>query len=192
MASLFTDILAKGARSGHSPRDAASWYRKQAKTVSKGDTAGIMKNKNRMRTAIRPGSMYMYFYDPKHKKTLPFYDMFPLIFVVAKTKGGFYGLNLHYLPPRLRARLMDALYELSTDTRLNENTRLKLSYDILKAASKFKLFKPCFKKYLTKHLRSRFFYVFPAEWDIAMMLPTAKWHGVSSSTAAFNYYKDRI
>jgi hypothetical protein len=58
------------------------------------------------------GKMYTFFYDPKHKETLPYYDLFPLIFVVGPAAGGFLGINLHYLPPVLRAKLMDSLYQI--------------------------------------------------------------------------------
>jgi hypothetical protein len=40
------------------------------------------------------GSMQMFFYDPKTKETLPYYDTFPLVVVVGPAEGGFYGLNL--------------------------------------------------------------------------------------------------
>ena len=47
----------------------------------------------------------------KHKETLPFYDSFPLVIIIGKAKGGFLGMNLHYLPPTLRAKFLDALME---------------------------------------------------------------------------------
>ena len=51
----------------------------------------------------------MYFYDPKHKETLPYYDRFPLIIMVGPAPRGFIGLNLHYLPLATRAKFLDAL-----------------------------------------------------------------------------------
>ena len=50
-----------------------------------------------------------HYYDAKHKATLPYYDGFPLILMLGPAKGGFMGLNLHYLPPVVRARLLDAV-----------------------------------------------------------------------------------
>ena len=58
--------------------------------------------------------MNMFFYDPKHKDTLPYYDRFPLSVIIGPAKGGFYGLNLHYLPPVLRAKMLDALMDIAT------------------------------------------------------------------------------
>ena len=47
------------------------------------------------------GSMQMFFYDPKHKETLPYYDKVSFVNYIKTRKGGFLGLNLHYLPPIL-------------------------------------------------------------------------------------------
>lgn len=63
---------------------------------------------------------------------------------------------MHYLPPMLRAQLMDALYSLTTDNNYNEKTRLAMSYKLLASSSKFKLFAPCVKHYLSSHVKSRF------------------------------------
>lgn len=118
------------------------------------------------------GKMYMFFYDPKHRETLPYYDAFPLILMVGPAPGGFYGLNLHYLPHKLRAELMDALMETATNKRYDETTKLKISYQILKSASKFGAYKACLKHYLTKHVEGGVAMVEAPEWEIAMFLPT--------------------
>jgi len=116
--------------------------------------------------------MFMYFYDPKHKKTLPFYDRFPLILMVDKAPGGFYGLNLHYLDPILRAAFFDRLLEFTNNKKYDKTTRLRLSYDMLKAASKLKEFEPCFKHYLTSNIKSQITEVPASEWEVAIFLPT--------------------
>ena len=116
----------------------------------------------------------MYWYDPKLKLTLPYYDKFPLIFPIEMYDDGFLGINLHYLPPMFRARLMDALYSTLNNNKLNEKSKLLISYKILKGASRYKYFKPCIKRYLTTHLRSRFFLVEPPKWDVVLMLPLAR------------------
>ena len=86
-------------------------------------------------------------------------------------------INMHYLPWGFRARLMDSLYTITTNKRYDENTKLKISYQTLNAASKFKFFKPCVKKYLTTHVRSQFLKVDPKEWDIALFLPVERFQG---------------
>lgn len=179
MASIFDDILLRGVRSGQIParnKVAREWFRNVAADVSSGRvTSGKMLGEsNRLVDGPSIGSMYHFQYDPKHKKTLPYYDRFPLIFMVGGAPGGFYGLNLHYLAPTLRAKLMDQLYTLSTDRKYDEGTRIAMSYNLLSKASRFKYFKPTFKHYLSNHVKSRFIYITPSEWDIALMLPTQR------------------
>lgn len=176
-AQLFDTMLATGVRAGQIPartQTARNWFRKQAQTASTTAEAIIQKEQARWVSRIVPGKMYLFSYDPKHKKTLPFYDRYPLIFPVDLVSGGFYGINLHYLPFRLRAQLMDSLYELTTNKRYDNTTKLKISYDILKRISKHKLIAPCFKRYLGSHVRSRFVEVHSTEWDIALFLPIAR------------------
>ena len=74
----------------------------------------------------------------------------------------------------LRAKLMDELYSLTTNKSYNEKTKLRLSYKILKGASKFKWFKPCLKHYLNAHVQSRFLDISVDKWDIALFLPVEK------------------
>jgi hypothetical protein len=92
---------------------------------------------------------------------------------VKPTKGGFYGINLHYLPPILRAKLLDALYETQVNGVVgNETTRMKFNYDLLASAARFRLFRPCFKRYLYNQAKSSLIYVPPEEWNMTVFLPT--------------------
>ena len=133
--------------------------------------------------------MYHFFYDPKTKDDLPYYDRFPLVFPFKRgfvrqraiESGSFLGINLHYLPPQLRARLMDGLYTISTDKTFDENTRIRLSYNILNKASKFRFFKPCVKRYLVNRVRSRFVKINADQWDTALFLPTERFVKKSKS-----------
>lgn len=127
-----------------------------------------------------PGRMYMYVYDAKTKNELPYWDAFPLIFHVKTENDGFYGINMHYLDLGLRAKLMDALYSTINNEKYDETTKLNISYNILKQASNLRLFKPCFKKYLFDHVRSRMIFVEPKEWDIALFLPLQRFQKTSA------------
>ena len=176
-AFTFDQLLAKGVRAGKIPgrtQDAREWYRTAAKKTSVSDSQLMRSDREALRRTPSTGRMYAFFYDPKHKETLPYYDRFPLIFKIKNVPGGFLGMNLHYLPPALRARLMDALYDLVTNQRYDESTRLKLSYDVLNSAAKFRFFKPTIKMYLNKHVRSRFLLIDAVEWDMALFLPTER------------------
>jgi len=185
MAILFDTILTKGVRAGEIPartQKAREWYRDAAKEYRNINERQLMKG-DAERLTGRPmvGHMYMFNYDAKHKETLPYYDRFPLIFPFKTVKGGFLGINMHYLPLQYRAILMDSLYDITTNERYDETTRLKLNYQVLERASRFRYFKPCVKHYLTGQLRSRFLYVYPSEWDIALFLPLERFQGASKT-----------
>jgi len=185
LAKLFDEILSKGIRSGQIPArtsTAREWFRDKAKDAGKVSEQNILRgDTDRLKSRSTIGKMYFFMYDAKHKATLPYYDKFPLIFPVDRVQGGFYGINFHYLPLKLRAQLMDALYDVTNNQRYDESTKLKLSYGILKGAEKFSLFKPTFKRYLTSQVRSRFVEVYPSEWDIALFLNSEQFVGASKT-----------
>lgn len=173
--SLFDKLEAEAYRRNLPKRskEAADWFRTKLKGMSDINMHKMLKDPRLVKKSRpRVGDMFMYAYDPKHRKTLPYYDSFPLTIMVKQAPGGFYGLNLHYLPLKERAILLDRLSELANNKRFDETTRLKLSYDLLKGASKFKYFAPCFKHYLTEHVDSQIMKVEASEWDIAIFLPT--------------------
>ena len=184
VSKVFDEILAQGVRSGQLPartQQSRDWFRTAARKTKVTPESVIRSERTRFKNRVTMGKMYLFNYDPKHKATLPYYDRYPLIFPVQKADGGFYGINMHYLPHVLRAILMDALYSLSRDRRYDEKTRLKLSYSILNGAAKYKAFRPTFKRYLTNHVRSRFIEISSAEWDIALMMPLQKFAKASAS-----------
>lgn len=185
MAILFDELLTKGVRAGQIPartQAARNWYRDAARDFGSVNEKNLMRSdRNRLTANPQVGSMYMFYYDAKHKDTLPYFDRFPLIFPFKKVDGGFMGINMHYLPLQYRAKLMDSLYDLTTNERYDERTKLELSYKLLNSAGRFRYFKPCVKHYLTGQLRSRFMYIYPSEWDMALFLPLERFQGASKT-----------
>ena len=182
-AYIFDNILTQGVRAGQIPArtaDARNWFRDKAASTNVAPSTLIKRNRAKVvgRTAV--GSMYMFQYDPKLKQKLPYYDRFPLIFMIEDYSNGFLGINMHYLPPQLRARLMDALYDTVNNQRYDESTKLRVSYNLLKSVAKYKMFKPTVKRYLTQQVRSRFILIDPVEWDIALFLPTQRFSKASA------------
>jgi hypothetical protein len=162
-------------------QEARNWFRDKAQQYRGNRTSQDNLFKNSITVSnVLPGRMYMYVYDAKTKDTLPYWDAFPVIFMVDVAPKGFYGLNLHYLPPPLRATLMDGLYSNLSNDKFDDTTKVTMSYRMLKSASNTKLFKHCFKHYLHDHVKSRFIYVEPKEWDIAMFLPLQKFQKASA------------
>jgi hypothetical protein len=183
MASLFQKLEFEAFRKGITPRskESRAWFMNKAKNLNVSRSKLMKEDPIELRSRPAVGRMYMYFYDPKHKETLPYYDRFPLIIMVGPAPRGFMGLNLHYLPLATRAKFLDALLGTINNERYDESTRFRLSYDMLKRASRLRAFKPCLKRYLNAHVRSRLALVPAPEWEIATFLPTADFEKASSS-----------
>ena len=159
-----------------------SWFDQQVNLLAR---QGLTPN-NVMRgdadalvTKIQPGHLYMFVYDPKLKKELPYYDRFPLVFPYARTPDGFMGLNMHYLPYGLRIRLLDNLLVFRSNKRMDEMTRLKYSWQVIDGVSRFAGAKPCIKQYLIGHVRTQFRKVDSEDWGTAMLLPVERFVGAS-------------
>lgn len=192
VAYIFQQLAQKGSSKGiqqDNTLDARNWFRNAAKQVTRVNNAQIMREKERLTnrmTRYSIGRMFMFYYDAKTKDTLPFWDRFPLVFPIELYNDGFLGINLHYLPPLMRARLMNALYLTINNKHYDDTTKLKINYSILRGASRFKYFEPCIKKYLFSQVRSRYFYVTPNEWDMALMLPTERFVGATKQQVYTN------
>lgn len=187
--SMFQNIINidKAPASNYRSEESRKWFRQQAVKVRTVDVQKLLvRSREFARTRIIIGQMYMFAYDPKHKDTLPYYDRYPLIFPFKKVKDGFLGINLHYLPIVLRAKLMDNLYDLVNNDAYDETTKLRLSYNILDSAAKFRYFKPCVKHYLNNQMDSKFYFIHPDEWEAALFLPTHKFKNALPSQV----YKD--
>ena len=166
-------------------REAQTWYRKTAQSMQSISPAQLMRDPNNTTTNLTGkdiGRMLMFVYDPKLKTQLPFYDTFPLIFPLNMDKNGMLGINLHYLPPVFRAQLMDALYQTINNKSYDETTKLNITYNMLKNASRYKYFKPCIKRYLWPHVRSKYLNIPPTAWDFALMLPTQRFQKASAQS----------
>ena len=187
MAYIFQTLANKGTTAGvtqNFSKESISWFRQNAANIRSVNAQKMLTDKSNATKIVTPrdiGKMFMYFYDPKFKEVLPYYDKFPLIFLVNVDSQGFDGINLHYISPQLRARLMDSLYSLLNNTKYDNTTKLKISYQLLNNASKFKYFAPCYKRYLFSHVQSNFINVPVTNWDMAVMLPTERFAKANKS-----------
>jgi len=117
----------------------------------KSDKVGAVKDQdaNELRRYVVQGHMYMFEYKAK-MKYLPYYDRFPLVYVIKTLgKGEFWGANLHYMTPKKRIQATKKLMEGRIDIP-----------------------KRCFHKYLTAHVDTLFLDLALVEWDTAILLPT--------------------
>ena len=163
------------------------WFREKAQEVDSVDVARVIRqNKESTEASVRAGHLYLYRYNPKTKQTLPYYDRYPIVFPYKKSKDGFIGLNLHYLPIPFRAMLMDGLYEYVIGSR--GTTRVNVNYEILSNVFSLRYFKPCIKHYLFDYVETRFLHVDVTEWDVALFLPLQRFLKASEQTI----YRDSI
>lgn len=185
--TTFEKILGDAAKRGMTSNKASDWlWDKSIATMGNVTPNKLLQEApGNLFNMINPtviGRMVFYQYDAKTKDDLPYWDKFPLIFVVDMAKDGWYGVNLHYLDPLHRAKLMDALYSILNNKKFDDSTKLKISYQVLKNSSKFKWFKPAFKRYLSSYVRSKFLYISPEEWPVACFLPTARFQKARDTT----------
>lgn len=183
-ANIFKNLELEAFRAGINPRtdESRTWFRQKAQQLRRVNRRELMNSEevklvNKSQPLI--GSMNMFFYDPKTKEQLPFYDRFPLAIIVGPAPGGFYGMNLHYLSPILRAKFLDALMGMTNNNKFDDTTRFKSQYSMMKRLGRTRYYKPCFKHYLFAHVKSRLARVAPPEWEIATFLPTADWEKAS-------------
>tara|TARA_R110000764_G_scaffold118457_2_gene205989 strand:- start:217 stop:870 length:654 start_codon:yes stop_codon:yes gene_type:complete len=159
--------------------DPVIWLREQAEEMRKTAPNKILNDGQRTKRLL-PGRMYMMRYNPIHKNTLPYYDMFPVFFCMDVQDKYFSGMNLHYLPPLYRAELMDALYpfvvapnvkgvDVGTTIRTKINPRV--DYEFMKKRRSMMSFKPTWKRYNKKNVIGNYMYVPPIAWDTVMMMP---------------------
>ena len=145
------------------------WYKKE---VAKITTPGARSLINKGKATLRPkfGVMNLFGYDPKYKQTLPYYDKFPLIMPLDAAKGGFYGLNFHYLQPGARVAFLRQLSRYASDKKFDKRTRYNLSGGI----PNNRYFKKTVKHYLFDHVRTSFLNITPDEMAIGIFLPVAR------------------
>jgi hypothetical protein len=182
MAKLIDRIKQSLAREGYSTgtNNARNWLRAKVKELTPTSRA-LMTDRDRLKTNSTIGKMYFYFYDPKTKDTLPYYDRFPLVIPIESYPDGFLGLNLHYIHPKQRLILLDKLSETATNDKFDSKTKLRVSYTYLIGASRAFEATPCIKRYLYSHIQSRFLEISADEWDIAAMLPVETFVGATTS-----------
>jgi len=156
------------------PRSTA-WYKEKIKEFGKPSALNLIRDGKRNNKPFY-GRLNMFFYDPKFKKTLPYYDAFPLVLPLEIYSDGFLGINLHYLPIPLRIKLLDKLVDYSNNTKFDESTKLMVDYKKLK---RIDLIKPTIHKYLAGQTKSQFRRIDADEFTIATLLPVQRFKKAS-------------
>ena len=170
----------KTSKAGAKARAAGDWFREKVKQAGASAKMKAVTPNQLLRRQpddnILLGKMFFYKYDPKFAKKLPYWDMYPLVFPFERAPGGFYGLNLHYIPPRDRAVLMDNLNQYASNNKYDKTTRLELSYRLLKRYGRAV---PCVKRYLGDRIVSQTVRIDADEWEVAIFLPVERFQKAS-------------
>lgn len=168
-------------------RGAQNWYASKLKLASgkttkdsKIDSEDMFKGRRNVGKP-EPGQMMFFKYFAKHDKKLPFWDQYPLAFIIDVADDSFLSLNLHYLPYEFREVIIDYLLKTITDTRLDHKSKARFSYGILKTASKYAIAQPALKRHLFSQIRSKVIRINPNEWPEAIYLPIQQWVRASNA-----------
>ena len=158
----YFDKISAQIKTGDEPY---TWYRNRIKELGTPSVPELLRSGNLNKTP-HPKHLNMFVYAPKFAKKLPYYDTFPLVMYLKPAEGGFYGLNFHYLPYALRARLLDAAGQDKLSVSAVENSRLT---------------KPTIKRYLFGYTRSMFRRVDSEDNLTAIMLPVQRFKKASDT-----------
>lgn len=155
-------------------RKSKAWYEQQMILLMKQINSPwtVLKgNPTQLTTKLMPGKMYMYIYDPLYKNQIPYFDRFPCTLLYKRSISGFSGINFHYLPYQMRVHLLYHLMQYKTNAKMDENTRIKYSWEAIKGVSKFAAAVPAFHNYNFGGLRSTFREIRSYDWTTAVLLP---------------------
>jgi len=164
-------------------KNSIAWFKEKIAEIKRPAAIirDITQEKSRRTSQLKLGRLYCFAYDPKTKDDLPYYDRFPMVIVLESYPDGFLGLNLHYLPYKYREVFLNKLVKYAVTDREDDVVRLRVTYDILNASRRFKEFKPCLKRYLFNHMRSRLLTIQPNEWETATLLPLQMFKGATAN-----------
>ena len=158
------------------------WFRDIIKEFGQTGAMDLIRDGKLKRTPFF-GRLNMFFYDPKLKTKLPYYDTFPLVLPLERYPDGFLGINFHYLPINLRIRLLDRMVDFSNNTEFDESTTLDVDYTGVKG---IRLVKPTLKRYLSGRVKTNFRRIDADEFTVATLLPVQRFKKASDQEV----YKD--
>jgi len=129
---------------------------------------------------VIPGQFYTYLYSPDGKDTLDYYDRLPMVLVLNTHKNGFTGLNLHLIDPESRLRIYKLMILFKRGTRYR--THLKIIWKLIKKADRFRMARPCIRRYKTSNILSKLSRVPVDDWEIMLLVPSLRFVGMLAET----------
>ncbi len=147
-----------------------TWYKRKVSELASRISAGRLMREGKILKTPGFNQLNFFRYNPKTKAILPYYDTFPLVMPIDSAKGGFLGINFHYLPIPLRMRLLETL------AKRNFNG----DYSKLK---NIRLIKPCVKHYLKSQFASGFYRLDELDYAPAIFMPVQSFKKAGMSAA---------
>lgn len=180
------ELVEKAKQSGvvGNTRASIDWFRAELKNLIRSGLGSInQRTASKFGKIIRVpeiGSMMTYIYDPKTAEDLDYYDIAPLILCFNVSSKGWHGINLHYLHPEVRAALIAKIVK-GQAGRLDRVSKIKVSWEILQAATKDKYIKHSVKQYLFSQLKTPISKIEGDHWKLTINLPFEKFRKATKS-----------
>ena len=125
------------------------------------------QDENVLRRFAVQGHMYLFEYKAQ-SKYLPYWDKFPLVYVIKSDPKEFFGANLHYMTPKKRILAIRDLM----------NGRINLP-------------KACFHKYLKSNIDGLLLDLSAEEWDTAILLPVEDFV-ITRKSSEYTFSKEEV
>lgn len=127
------------------------------------------------------GRLFLFRYNAKMAKILPYWDMFPLVFPIDIKQDSMLGINMHYLDLRQRLRLLDTFKKM-TLTQSKKAPRVQIEYEQIEQNSSLRLAKPCLKRYLYNKIVSQLIPIAAVDWDLVISAPLDRFQKAPAET----------
>tara|TARA_B100002019_G_scaffold262379_1_gene249746 strand:- start:739 stop:1344 length:606 start_codon:yes stop_codon:yes gene_type:complete len=110
------------------------------------------------------GTAYIFrYFTPAEMVTLPYYHLMPFVICLSRTSETMTGLNLFYLPPRIRERIVDIYLRYVNDDSVKG--RSTLLFDVIKRQKViYSAIKPAIKQYQIRRMGPIAFRIAPRYW----------------------------
>lgn len=145
------------------------------------------------------GKLYFFKYEAEEAgdRSLNVFDQYPMVFFFnfVRTKEGnglLYGLNIHYLAPRYRQALLEKLLVTKSSNKINDNTRMKITWNIIKSLVNSKIAHKAIHAYRTDRFMSKLVEVPAPDWSIAVFLRLEKFVHLGDNKISHSSVRKRI
>ena len=159
----YVTLFERVTKATNGEKHGLSWYKQTVNTIAahyKKEQEKLVKDErkddkdsdnyqdeNMLRRRAIMGHLYFFEYEAK-MKYLPYYDKFPLVYVLYSNGDHIIGANLHYIEPKKRITIINKLKQGKIDIPKN-----------------------CIHKYINDHVKSLFVDLASAEWETCILLP---------------------